>query len=55
MTLAYIAKLDLKIQKTDIRSQKIDSFTLNIFEIVLAKFQVEDKLVKLSSSKKPSW
>lgn len=38
MTLAYSAKLGLKVQKTDIVTQKIDGFTLDIFEIVLVDF-----------------
>lgn len=44
MTLAYVAKLGLKAQKIDIRIQKIDGSTLNTFGMVLADFQVEDKL-----------
>lgn len=38
MTLAYAAKLDLKIQKTNIKARKIDGFILITFEIVLANF-----------------
>lgn len=44
MTPIYIAKLGLKIRKTNIRAQKIDGSILNTFGIVLADFQVEDKL-----------
>ena len=44
MTLAYIAKLGLKVQKTDSRVQKVYGSTLDTFGIVLADFQVEDKL-----------
>lgn len=44
MTPAYVVKLGLKVQKTDIEVQKIDSSTLNTFEMVLADFQVENKL-----------
>ena len=44
ITPAYAAKLSVKIRKTDIGAQKIDGSTLNIFEIVLASFQVEDQL-----------
>ena len=44
MALAYVAKLGLKVQKTDIGTQKNDSSILDPFEIVLADFQVEDKL-----------
>lgn len=38
MTPAYAAKLDLKIQKTNIKARKIDGFILITFEIVLADF-----------------
>lgn len=38
ITPTYIAKLGLKIQKTDIKTQKIDSFIFNIFKMVLANF-----------------
>ena len=44
ITLAYSAKLNLKVQKTNIGAQKIDDSTFNTFEIVLANFQVKDKL-----------
>ena len=44
MTPAYTAKLGLKVQKTNIGAQKIDSSTLDTFKIVLADFQVENKL-----------
>ena len=44
MTPAYAAKLGLGIQETDIGPEKIDGSTLNTFGIVLADFQVEDKL-----------
>lgn len=44
MTLAYAAKLYLKVRSTDIKVQKIDDSTLETFEIVLANFQVESKL-----------
>ena len=46
ITLAYIAKLGLKVQKTDIEAQKIDGSILDIFGMVLTDFQVEDKLGK---------
>lgn len=46
MTLAYISKLGLKIWATNIKAQKIDGFTLSIFEIVCASFQVKNKLKK---------
>ena len=44
MTPTYAAKLRLKVRKTDIGVQKIDGSTLKTFGIVLADFQVEDKL-----------
>ena len=44
MTPAYAAKLGLKDRKTDIGPQKIDGSTLKTFGMVLADFQVEDKL-----------
>ena len=44
MTLTYAAKLGLKVQKTDIGAQKIDGSTLETFGMILADFQVEDKL-----------
>lgn len=43
---AYTAKLYLKVYPTDIRAQKIDGSTLKIFEMVLASFQIKDKLSK---------
>ena len=44
MTTVYVAKLGLKVRKIDIGAQKIDGSTLISFEMVLASFQVEDKL-----------
>ena len=44
MTPVYAAKLGLKVRKTDIGAQKIDSSNLITFGMVLADFQVEDKL-----------
>lgn len=44
MTLAYATKLGLKIWFTNNRAQKIDGFTLERFEIVLASFQIKHKL-----------
>ena len=43
MSLAYIEKLGLKTQKTNVRAQKIDGSALKTFGIVIADFQVEDK------------
>ena len=44
MTLEYVSKLGLKVRLTNIKTQKIDNFTLKTFEMVLASFQVENKL-----------
>ena len=44
MTPAYTLKLGLKIYPTNIGAQKIDGFTLETFEMILASFQVENKL-----------
>ena len=44
MTLGYASKLGLKIRPTDVGAQKIDGSTLEMFGMVLASFQVEDKL-----------
>ena len=46
MTPAYASKLGLKVQPTNVEAQKIDGSTYNTFEIVLANFQVENKLDK---------
>lgn len=43
MTPAYIDRLSLQIWPTIIKTQMIDNFTLQIFKIVLANFQVKDK------------
>ena len=44
MTLAYASKLGLKVHPTNVKAQKIDGSTLKTFGIVLASFQVKDKL-----------
>ena len=44
MTLAYISRLGLQVHRTNVGAQKIDGSTLQIFGMVLANFQVEDKL-----------
>ena len=43
-TPAYVAKLGLKVQTSNIRVQKIDGSSLVTFGMVLANFQVENKL-----------
>lgn len=44
--LVYIAKLRLKIRFTKINVQKINNFILKMFKIILANFQVENKIRK---------
>ena len=44
MTPAYAAKLGLGVRETNIGAQKIDGSTLHTFGMVLADFQVENKL-----------
>ena len=46
MTSTYVSKLGLWVYYTDIRAQKIDGSTLVTFGMVLASFQMEDKLGK---------
>ena len=46
MTPAYASKLSLRVRHIDVRVQKIDGSTLQAFRMVLANFQVEDKLEK---------
>ena len=43
MTPAYTKKLCPRTQRTDVRAQKIDESSLDIFRIVIAGFQVLDK------------
>ena len=47
MSLAYKSTLGLKVYHTDVKAQKIDGSTLKIFGMVLASFQMEDKLRKV--------
>lgn len=42
----YVAKLCLKICYTNVGAWKIHNFTFKMFEIVLASFQIENKLGK---------
>lgn len=39
----FVGKLDLKVQYTNINTQKIDNFKLNIFNIIITSFLVENK------------
>ena len=44
MILVYASELGLRVHQTNVEAQKIDGSTLETFGIVLASFQVEDKL-----------
>ena len=44
MTPAYVAHLNLKVRVTNVNAQKIDRSSLDIYNMVLAAFQVVDKL-----------
>ena len=43
MSPAYVKKLGLHIQKTNIGAQNIDGSALKAFEMVIVDFQIEDK------------
>ena len=43
MSPAYVKKLGFNIRKTNVGAQKIDGSALKTFEMVIAKFQMEDK------------
>ena len=44
MILAYAKQLGLQTQRTDVRAQNIDGSSLATYGIVIAIFQVKDKL-----------
>ena len=44
LTLVYVLKLGLRVYRTIFRAQKIDDSTFKIIRMVLASFQIEDKL-----------
>ena len=44
ITPAYAKQLGLQVQKTDVGAQKIDGSSLRTFGMIIAGFQVEDKL-----------
>ena len=44
MTPAYTLKLDLRVHPTNVEAQKIDGSTLKTSRVVLAIFQIDDKL-----------
>ena len=46
MNPAFAQKLGLYIQKTNVGAQKIESFALEIFGIVIADLEIEDKTSK---------
>ena len=46
MISGYALKLSLKVRFINNKAQKIDNSTLKTFGLVLASFQVEDKLEK---------
>ena len=46
MTLGYALNLEIKICPTYVEVQKIDGFIFKTFEIVLASFDIKDKLGK---------
>ena len=43
MSLAYVERLGFKTRKTNVGAQKINGSALEIFGMVIANFQVEDK------------
>ena len=47
MTSGYVLKLGLKVRPTNVGAQKIHASILEMFGMVLASFQVEDKLRSL--------
>ena len=44
MSPAYVKRLGLKARKTNVKAQKIDGSALKTFGMVIADFQVEDKV-----------
>ena len=46
MNLNYAWKLGLKIRKTNVGAQKIDGSALETFGMIIADFQIEDKISK---------
>ena len=42
----FARKLDFKVWKTNVEAQKIDGSVLEIFGIIIANFQIEDKVNK---------
>lgn len=46
INLTIIKKLGFWVQKTEVDAQKIDSSSLDIFEIVIASFSIDNKAGK---------
>lgn len=46
ITKFYTAKLSFKVQLTNISAQKINYYIFKMFEIIIASFEVKDKLKK---------
>ena len=44
MISAFVRKLRLYIQKTNVKAQKIDGSALKTFEMVIADFHIEDNI-----------
>ena len=44
MNLDFAQKLGFKVWQTNVETQKIDGFTLKTFEMVIANFEIEDKI-----------
>lgn len=44
MIFVYVAKLGFKVRKTNIVALKIDGSTFDTFRMVIANFQIKDKL-----------
>ena len=44
INLNYPQKLGLKILKTNIEAQKMNSSTLEVFEMMIADFQIKNKI-----------
>lgn len=47
ITKLYVIKLDLSIHTIDIKAQKIDNFSLKMFSIILASFEIKKKLERV--------
>lgn len=52
MTPAYVVKLGLTTQKTSVEVQKIDGSKLEVYDMVLASFLLQDRLERVWFFKK---